>query len=721
MKKSKLHHSSISRSSLLTPLAPLTLALLCSAATLVSVPARAQPAPPARTAMRDDAALNFVGADIESVIKAVGHYTNTTFIIDPRVKGTLTLVSEKPLSKAQAFSLLSSQLRLQGYAIVLGDGFAKVVPEADAKVQPGPTTVGGGTALKGDQIATQIFRLNYESPSSMVTVLRPLVSPNNTINANPGNNTLIITDYADNLKRLGRIISALDVPSSSDIAVVPVQYAIAADLAAMVTRLMDNTSGPADAGRISLLADSRTNSLVLRAPSSARASLARALIAKLDQPTAQRGNVHVVYLKNAEATKLAQTLRAVISSDTSTLTSNPTNSGSGSGGGTGTGAGNSSGSGNSGSNSGGLSSGSLSSTSISSSSSTGGASGSGTGAASGSGANASSNNLSTGGMAGFIQADAATNTLIITCSEPIYRNLRSVIDQLDVRRAQVYIEVLIVELTADKSAELGIEWTVDSSLAVVAHALAGQSNANILSTPNLLTLDNEEAKIMVGQNVPFVSGYYTTTTSSTPIQIIERKDIGIQLTIKPQISEGGTIKMKIYQESSSIASTSSTTGIITNKRAIETNALADNGHILVLGGLIQDSTSDTYAMVPLLGNIPYLGWLFRYQTRSRSKTNLMVFLRPTIVRNADDDAVLLNDRYDYMRSEAANIQKEADPLPAPIIPDYGTPELGPLKNGRPAGGQLLQLFPQDKQSKPVAATPVLAPASAPAPACRNRG
>ncbi|HEY5799080.1 MAG TPA: secretin N-terminal domain-containing protein, partial [Burkholderiaceae bacterium] len=285
-------------------------ALLC----LGALPATAF-AQQALAVSSDAAALNFVGADMESVIKAVGHYTNTTFVIDPRVKGTLTLVSERPLSKAQAFSLLTTQLRLQGYAVVMADGFAKVVPEADAKLQPGPTRVGSGGAVRGDQIVTQIFRLNYESPTNMVTVLRPLISPNNTINANPGNNTLVITDYADNLTRLGRLISALDSPSSSEIDIVPIRNAIASDIAAMVSRLLD--TGPADAGRVSLLADPRTNSVAIRAPSNARAALAKSLIAKLDGPTAQPGNVHVVYLKNAEATKLAATLRAVMSGDTS--------------------------------------------------------------------------------------------------------------------------------------------------------------------------------------------------------------------------------------------------------------------------------------------------------------------------------------------------------------------------------------------------------------------
>ena len=386
-------------------------ALLC-AVSAIQPAAAANPEP-------NGAMLNFVGADIESVIKAIGHYTNTTFIIDPRVKGTINLVAETGVTKAQAFGLLATALRLQGYALVAADGFVKVVPEADAKLQATPIQT-GASKIKGDQIVTQIFRLNYESSGNLMAVLRPLISPNNTINANPGNNTLIITDYADNLRRLGKIIATLDAPATSDLDVVPVRYAVASDVAVMVNKLLESGAGApgaVDAGRVSLVADSRTNAVIVRAPSLARANLAKSLIAKLDQPTAQPGNVHVVYLKNADATKLAQTLRAVVALDSAAAGSTPSSTPA----------------------------------APAASSAFGGA----MGAVPASYAPAT---LSAGGAAGFIQADAATNTLIITASEPVYRNLRTVIDQLDVRRAQVYIESLIVEVTADKAAEFGIQW-----------------------------------------------------------------------------------------------------------------------------------------------------------------------------------------------------------------------------------------------------------------------
>src|SRR5471030_2894319 len=369
-----------------------------SAAALLCCSVAGMPAP-AWSAPGDEAALNFVGADIESVIKAVGHYTNINFVIDPRVKGTITLVSEKSITKTQAFGLLASALRLQGYAVVSGDGYAKVVPEAEAKLQSGPIQAGSApTGIKGDQVVSQVFHLNFESAANVVTVLRPLISPNNTINGNPGNNTVVITDYADNLNRLAKIIAALDAPAASDVDVIPVRYAIASDLAVMVNKLLEPGSGVAGASgsdRLSVMADPRTNALLLRAPSLARANLAKSLIAKLDQPTQELGNVHVVYLKNAEAVKLAQTLRAVVSNDASANSQQNSS----------TGLNNNTGGSSAGSNANqtnGSTSGSQSGTGIGGGSSNPllNASGSGQQNANGGG----------NGSAGFIQADASTNS-----------------------------------------------------------------------------------------------------------------------------------------------------------------------------------------------------------------------------------------------------------------------------------------------------------------------
>jgi general secretion pathway protein D len=675
------------------------------------------------------AALNFVNADIESVIKAVGHYTGMTFIIDPRVKGSLTLVSEKSLSKSQAFGLLTSALRLQGFAVVTGDGYAKVVPEAEAKLQSSPTQIGMGAAgVQGDQVATQIFHLGYESAANLTAVLRPLISPNNSIMANPGNNSLVITDYADNLKRLAKIIAALDAPVAPDLDVVPVRHAIASDIASMVTRLLEPSAG-GDSGKVSVVADPRTNSVVVRAPSPARASLAKSLVAKLDQPTSVAGNVHVVYLKNADATKLAQTLRAVVSSDASALPS----SGQGTSGG-----------------------------SIQSSGGVTGAGGQGQSAQGGQGAqnqqNQQSQTSGAGAGAGFIQADASTNTLIITASDAVYRNLRAVIDQLDVRRAQVYIESLIVEVTANKASEFGIQWlgasgdknsnyrvgglqsfatgsnnniatlagrkTVPGAgftlglfrqiggelgLGALAHALETDGNANILSTPNMLTLDNELSTIKVGKNVPIISGQFTAPTGGTnanPFQTIDRRDVGLTLKVRPQISEGGTIKMAIYHETSTVdqATLKDPAGVTTNIRVIENNVIADDGQIIVLGGLIEDTEGDSVEKVRGLGDIPLLGNLFKYKTRSRNKTNLMIFLRPVVVRSKEQSNALASDRYDYMRSAGVAAQPESDSV---LVRDLGAPLLPLLQNGQPPVGGSMAPLP-----------PPLAPASVPAPVQR---
>jgi general secretion pathway protein D len=605
-----------------------------------------------------------------------------------------------------------------------------VVPEAEAKLQASPTVIGGQKSPQGDQVVTQIFHLNHENSANLVTVLRPLITPNNTINANPGNNTLVITDYSDNLKRLAKIIASLDAPSSADMDVVPVRYAIASDLAAMINKLMEPGAG-GDSGRVNLVPDPRTNSLVVRAPSAARANLAKSLIAKLDQPTAQAGNVHVVYLKNAEATKLAETLRSVVSGDSS----------------------------NSGSQS---TSGGLSTQGLGGNTNQMGQSGIGQTSPTGAGQNGPSNpalnssnsgrssQQAAGGAAGYIQADATTNTLIITAPEAVYRNLRAVIDQLDVRRAQVYIESMIVEVNAAKLSEFGVQWaglqgsgrtyrvggatTYNNvgganslvnlegfangvtgaeapgsgltlgifkqlangklGLGAVAHALGADDDSNILSTPNMLTLDNEVATIKVGQNVPIVTGSFTTTSgsSSNPFTTVDRKDIGITLKVRPQISEGGTIKLAIYNESSSIDTSvaQNTNGLILKNRTIETNIIADDGQILVLGGLIQDDSSDGVEKVPGLGDIPLIGNLFKYQKRNRKKTNLMVFLRPVVVRNREQGMSLTADRYDYMRAT----QEAAAPEPSITVQNLGAPMLPVLQNGQPTGsGQLARPVP----------------------------
>ena len=678
-----------------------------------------------QNSQEDKFALNFVNADIDAVVRAIGSFTNQTFVVDPRVRGTISLVSPEPLSAADAKNALLAALRLQGFTIVESGGIARVLPENDAKVQADSVDPRKAMNQSGNAIVTQVFQLNYESATALVPVLRPLIAPNNTIAAYPNNNTLVITDYADNLQRIARIIASIDGPYSGDLEVVPLEHALAVDLAAILGRMLDEgnrgTGAAVDAGqRLSVMADPRTNSLLLRTPSKARLNLAKALIAKLDQPTKQPGNVWVVYLKNAEAAKLAKTLQAVLSS--SPISDNNSSSGlsSLSGGGVG-GLGDTSNTNNSTRN---ITNGSAGLGSSSLGSSLGGGTSSGQlSAASG---NVDLNN------GGIVQADPSTNSLIITAPEPIYRNLRSIIEKLDVRRAQVFVESLIVEVSTDKAAEFGIQFqglsgvgadgvrviggtnfndpgsgsnilgaatnlgsvgrglnigVIDgqvnipgigtiSNLGFLARALESKANANILSTPNILTLDNEEAKIVIGQNVPFITGQFTNSGGNgatvNPFQTIERQDVGLTLRVKPQVSEGGIVKLGIFQEVSSVVDSTNVSGIITNKRSIESNVLVETGNIIVLGGLVEDRVTGNEEKVPGLGDVPVLGQFFRYDNRRRQKTNLMVFLRPVVVRNEDQAQSIVTNRYDYMRQ----LQQENQPerrfglpnMEAPVLP-----------------------------------------------------
>ena len=632
--------------------------------------------------------LNFSNAEIDAVARTMASITGFNVVVDPRVKGTLTLVTEKPVSRTAAMNQFLAALRLQGFTMVESAGLYKVVPEADAKLQSSAVTVSdnatsGADLASGNQISTQIFRLNFESANNLVAVLRPLISPNNTINANPGNNSLVITDYSDNLRRLARIIAAMDVANATNVEVLTLKHAIAVDLAPLVLRLIES-SGTATVGgdtsfKTTLIAEPRSNTLILRAANPARVALVRSLIDKLDQPASGNGaagNIYVVYLKNADATKLAVTLRAAMTGQTPAAAAAPV-----------------------------------------------------AGAAAAPPASVSA----TGGQ---VQADAATNSLIITAPEPQYRQLRAVIDRLDGRRAQVLVESLIVEVNADRAAEFGVQWqgplgqsgdgvigllgtnfgaagkniinqalgagTVAPGtgfnfgaaqrvngvyvLGFLANFLESSGSGNVLSTPNLLTLDNEEAKIVIGENVPFVTGSYTSNNTSgnsvNPFTTVERKDVGLTLKVRPQINENGTVKLVIYQETSSVKAGTETAanGPTTSKRTIESTVLVDDGSIVVLGGLLQDKYSGNDGKVPGLGDVPLFGNLFKTDSRSRNKTNLMVFLRPVVVRDSQTSDRLSMDRYELMRSGL----QAAQPAPSSLAPINEAPLLPALPAGRPA-------------------------------------
>ena len=643
-----------------------------AAACVLAAPALAQARPPASRATAPDTyTIDFPTIEAEAAARAMATILDRPIVVDPRVKGTVSLYSDTPVTRAQAFALFQTAMRGAGDAVVESGGLLKVVPEADAKLQTGVVMV-GGVARQGDQVLTQVFRLSYESANNLVPVLRPLISANNTINANTGNNTLVITDYANNLARIGELIAALDTPSATDVEVIPLQEALASDIAATVQKLSEptasgTTAAAAPAGNgggsggggngaaaavnangVMVIADTHTNSLLVKGASPARLAAIRALVARLDRAGAARSNIHVVYLKYTDAARLATVLRAAFASDASKV------GGSGGGG--------SSSPSSSGGGLGGLASQVSSSGSSSSSSNT-----------TSQETTAPTTAAAAPSIGGFIQADPASNALIVTAAEPLYRELRAAIAELDVRRAQLLVESVVVEVDASKALDVGLQWksifniAADTSLTLgtVAQAIQATSGTNILSTANIVTLDNEEAKIVVGQNVPFVTGSYTSTSSSTtsPFQTIERKDVGVTLRIRPQIGTDGTIRMAIYQESSSVAATAATgtesAGPTTNKRAIETNVVVDDGKIIVLGGLIEDSYSIDRESIPVLEKIPYVGALFRNLSRTRKRTNLLVFLRPVIMRDTATAGALTLDRYDYIRANQRQVQQDA--------------------------------------------------------------
>ncbi len=667
------------------------LAALCCAAVLAALAADDKE--------RDKVTLKFVGADIQSVVNAVSQITGKNFILDPRVTGQVNIISASPVHKDLVYPILLSALRLQGFTAVEGPGnTVKILPEADAKLNYSPTII-AGVQGSGDKIVTQVYPLKYESAAQLLPVLRPLIAPNNVINAYPNNNTLVITDYAENLKRIDKIIQAIDVEQGSELDVIRLKHASAFDLAQLVPKLLPEAAAPVAVPgaqpRLVLAVDSRINGLIVRADRRATIEKVRRLVDSLDIQTSESGNIHVIYLRNAEATKVAETLRGILG-------------GGGGGGGTTTSA---------------LASPPQPTTQPGQ-----------PGQPSQAGGPVAAVNIPQQQGGGTIQAYPATNSLVVVAPDFVYNSIRTVIDKLDARRAQVYIEAIVAELSAQKNAEFGIQWldlsgvntgstrgvggfqtgvngatpigsvaqninnagsglsvgivrgtvtlpgssTPILNLGVLLKALEADVNSNVLSTPNLLTLDNEEAKIIDGQNVPFVTGTQTSTTGGlqNPFQTIERKDIGLQLKVKPTIAEGGSVKLQIFQEISNVDSTVNTAGagLATTKRSVESTVIVDDGQVVVLGGLIRDEFRNDQDGVPILGNIPVLGNLFRYEKRQRIKRNLMVFIRPSVMRDTEAPVGLTNERYEYIRREQAGLQ----PPSHLILPDIPSPVLPPI-------------------------------------------
>lgn len=630
--------------------------------------------------------LNFVDAEIATVARAIAGILDQQLIVDSKVTGRMTLQSDRLVNANEALNQFSQALRLRGFALVDNQGVLNVVTEADSKLLTSVVEVDGGRKPTSFGVVTRIFNLEYENANALLPLIRPLVSPNNIINVNPGTNSLVITDHADNLFRISDLIKRLDVFKPTFVELVKLNHVLANDIQPLVVQLaigqstQTSNQGQGNTARQSneaIAADPKTNSLVIQTSTPERMQLIKGLVARLDQASlSPTGNIHVVHLRHANATELAATLRATF---TGTNETPPPATGA---------------------------------------------------------ANTTANRTEPNTRpSGFIQAEQATNSIIINAPEPQYRQIRAVLDQLDTRRVQVFVESLIVEVSADKAAEFGIQWqgpigntggtvgllgtnfgTGQSSgsnilnlaiaaasgnlqninpgqgfnlgiaprfngnyyLGLIARFLETQGEANVLSTPNLLTLDNQEAKIVIGQNVPFVTGQFTNSGGANntvnPFQTIERKDVGLTLKVKPQVNAEGTVKLSIFQEVSNVrpGSESSPSGIITNKRSIESSVLVEDGGIVVLGGLLEDQFSSNENRVPGMADVPLLGNLFRNEARTRKKSNLMVFLRPVVVRSAEQGNTLSVNRYDMIRATQESGQPRASKLlginDAPLLP-----------------------------------------------------
>ena len=660
----------------------------------------------------DDAVtLAFRDAEISEVISAFSTSMAMPFLLDARVKGKITLETPGPISLDQAYELLVAALSLQGFAVVAADGYAKVVPTAEAKSQF-PAMNSEATAAG---LSTRVFQLENEDATQLLAAIRALVPATNPMTAHPSSNSLIITDTRENLRRVTEIIRSLDRPNRNAIQTVSINHGFASDIAQTVDQLVNR--GNSERGgklpehlQVVILPDARTNRILFQSSDLRRVSQAAELARDLDSPLATPGNVHVLYLKNAEAAVLAQTLQNLYRSGAQTVGSGSRQS--------------------------------LSLTRPASASgnagqpnqalSMAGAQGNGKALASSNAGAPQAAILGPEASGIVIQAEPNLNALLIVAPESVFREIRAVIEKLDVRRAQVFIESLIVEVSADRAAEFGVQFqyldglnatgssgfggtnftprggganlldlaanplsasqglnvgvirgTVSfggatlANLGVLARALETQGAGNIIATPNLLTLDNEEAKIVIGQNVPFLTGSYTTSgnTSGNPFQTIERRDVGTTLRVRPMVSEGGTVRLQIFQEVSSVVNQRLAEGIVTNKRSIESTVLVEDGEFVVLGGLISDEEGTGESQVPLLGDVPLFGSLFRYETRERKKTNLFVFLRPVVLRSGSDSSVITMGKYEALRAGQRSQPSSSGNL---ILPSLGKPELPPL-------------------------------------------
>lgn len=624
--------------------------------------------------------LNFKHAPIGSVVRMVSRITGKNFILDPRVQGNVTMISSHPIPPGAVYATFLAMLAVHGFAVIpIGHDTYKIVPSLSSHQMPS-RPVAFAPGIPGEEPVTAVVRLRYTNAAQLVPVLRPLMGPSAQISAYTPSNMLIISDRASNVARLMRIIRRVDKPSTMGIDIVPLHYASATNVVHMLDSLYSGQQQN-EAIPIRLVADPRTNSVLIAGSRSERLEL-RALIVSLDHPVSYGGNTQVIRLRYARAKSLAKILNAYLKAiEHEQATSK--------------------------------------------------------------GATPSTSLRPT------VVADDSINALVVTAPAKIMRSIRSIIDQLDVRRAQVLVQAIIAELTSNTAAQLGITWaelgageagltnfsgtgtgvvqigedyeayqsgllstTSTSStttgalptttlnipdglllgvgrivrnglsFAALLNALASNTNTNILSTPSIVALDNQKAKIEVGQRVPFLTGQYAYTSASAvggagvvnPFQTIERHEVGITLEIRPRISAGNSIILKIKQKVSSLApSVQGAIDLITNNRKISTTVLANNRQIIVLGGLISDQISETKEKVPLLGDIPLLGYLFRYASTSKQKQDLMVFLQPSILRTRREANLTTSQAYRFLR--ALELRHER---PIPLMPRSHRPVLPKL-------------------------------------------
>jgi general secretion pathway protein D len=582
---------------------------------------------------------NYKEADIRQIVEAVGEVTGRNFIIDPRVNAKVTMLSSTPMSAEAFYEAFLSILQVHGYVAVTTGDLIKIVPDATARQYAGP--LGAGSAAGADDIITQVVEVQNVGAAQLVPILRPLIPQYGHLAAHPGSNMLIISDRAANVTRMMTIIRRIDQSNDEDVEVVRLEYASAAEIVRILTALTAQPRTDGVQGSTSLVADARTNSVLIGGDKSERLRL-RALIAHLDTPLEDGGDTQVRYLRYADAEELATKLQQQMTTQVQAAA--------------------------------------------------------GPAAAGGSAAQSSSVS---------VWADTQTNALVINAPPKMMRSIMLIVDKLDIRREQVLVEAIIVEVIADKTSELGVTWAVEGvssnspisatnfpnfgpgvvqiagaagsggqidptsligegitlglgrisdtgvSFAAILRALEGDANTNIISTPSIVTTDNEEATLNVGQEVPFVTGSYSNTGdvggAVNPFQTIQRQQIGVKLAITPQINEGDSMLLTISQEISNIASSAQAVDLITNQRIIETTVIVDDGEILVLGGLIEDVLRESEQRVPVLGSIPILGNLFRTRKTDKVKTNLFVFIRAKILRDSAAAAVETNAKYNQIR------------------------------------------------------------------------